>query len=56
MQLADLNYKPHDGKSLRNIIDRDIDVRFYSPPGSPHYQKLCLGQLHEPTHINCGQK
>ena len=24
MQLSDLNYKPHGGKSLRNLIDRSI--------------------------------
>ena len=55
MQLADLNYKPHGGKSICNIIDRAIGVRFYPPPGSLRYQQLCIGQFHEPNHINCEQ-
>ena len=42
VQLADLNSKPHGGKSLRNIIDRAIGVRFNTPPGSLHYQQICL--------------
>ena len=56
MQLADLNYKPRGVKSLQNIIKRSIGVRLYPPPGSLHYQQLCLGQFHEPNHINCDQK
>ena len=55
MQLADLNSKPHGGKSLQNIIDRAIGAQFYPPPGSLLYQHLRLGQFHEPTHINCEQ-
>ena len=53
MQLADLNSKPHGRKSLLNIIDRSIGVRFYPPPGSLHYQQLLLGEFQEPNHINC---
>ena len=56
MQLVDLNYKPHGGKSLQNIIDCSIEYQFYPPPGSLQYKQLCLGQFHEPTHINCEQK
>ena len=56
MQLADLNSKPHGRKSLLNIIDHSIGVRFYPPPGSLHYQQLRLGKFHEPNHINCEQK
>ena len=56
MQLADLNYKPHGGKSLQNLIDFANGVRFHPPPGSLHYQQLCLGQFYDPTHINCEQK
>ena len=54
MQLSDLNSKPHGGKSLRNLINHAIVVRFYPTPGSLRYQQFCLGQCHEPTHINCG--
>ena len=36
MQLADLNYKPHEGKSLRNLIDCSIGDLFYTPPVSVH--------------------
>ena len=53
MQLADLNFKPHGRKSLQNLIDFDISVQFYPPPGSLHYQKFCLSQFHDPNHINC---
>ena len=56
MQLADLNSKPHGGKSLRNIIDSAIDACFNPPPGSLQYQLLRLDQFHGPTHINCEQK
>ena len=30
MQLAELNYKPHGGKSLRDLIDHAIGVCFYT--------------------------
>ena len=53
MQLADLNYKPHGGKSLRIIIDCAIGAQFYPPPGSLHFQQLRLGHFHETNHINC---
>ena len=53
MQLADLNSKPHGGKSLQDIIDCDTGIRFYPSPGSLHYQQLFLGQSYDPTHINC---
>ena len=36
MLLADLNSKPHGRKSLRDLIDRAIDVYFYPPPGLEH--------------------
>ena len=55
-QLSDLNSKPHGGKSLQNIIDYSIGNRLYPPSRSLHYQILCLGQFHGPTHINCDQK
>ena len=55
MQLVDLNYKPHGGKSLQNLIDHTISVRLYPTQVSLHHQKLCLGQFHEPNHINCKQ-
>ena len=55
IQLSDLNYKPHGGKSLQNLIDHTISVRLYPTQVSLHHQKLCLGQFHEPNHINCKQ-
>ena len=36
MQLYDLNFRPHGGSSLRDIIDRGIRDRFYPPPRSEH--------------------
>ena len=56
MQLADLSSKPHGGKSLRNIIDRDIGARLYPFPVSVHNKILCLDQFHGPTQINFDQK
>ena len=56
MQLSDLNSKPHGRKSLQNIIDCVIGVQFCPPTGSHHYQQLCIGQFHDPNHINCEQK
>ena len=56
MQLAELNYKPHGGKSLLNIIYRSTSAQLYPPPGSLHHHQLCLGQFHDPTYINCEQK
>ena len=56
MQFSDFDSKPHDGKSLRNIIDRAISAQLYPPPGSVQYKIICLGQFHGPTHINCEQK
>ena len=38
MHLANLNYKPHVGKSLINTIDRAISARFYPSPGPEHYK------------------
>ena len=55
MQLAGLNYKPHVRKCLQNIIDCATGVRFYPPPGSFHYQQLCMGQFHKTNHINFDQ-
>ena len=34
MQLSDLNSKTHGRKSLRDILDRVIQLRFCTPPGS----------------------
>ena len=56
MQLSDLNYNPHGGKRLQNLIDRVIGTRFYPPPGSLHCQLLRLGKFLGPTNINCEQK
>ena len=56
IQLADLNSKPNYGKILRNLFDRATSVLFYPPPGSLHYQQLCLGHFHEKNHINFEQK
>ena len=50
MQLSDMNSKPHDEKSLIDLIDRAIGVRFYIPPGSDHYTLLFLERFHRPTH------
>ena len=50
MQLVDINYKHHGGKSLRDIIDRSIVFRFYPPPGSDHYKLLPLDRFHGSTH------
>ena len=55
MQLAYLNSKLHDRKSLQNLIDRAIGVQFYPHPGSLHYQQLHIGHFHEPNYINCDQ-
>ena len=51
MQLADLNSKPHGGKSPRDIIDRVIGVCFYPPPESENYKLLSLNRFHYSTHI-----
>ena len=56
MQLADLNSKPHGGKSLRNLIDRAIEDRIYPPRGSEHYKLLCLDHFHVPSQIKCEQE
>ena len=56
LQRDDLNFKPHGGKSLQNIIDRAIDAQFYPLQVSLHYQKLRLGQFHDPTYINSEKK
>ena len=55
MQLADLNSKPHVGKSRRNIIDLDMGALFCHPPGSLHHRIFLQDQFHGPTHINCKQ-
>ena len=52
MQLSDLNYKPHGGKSLRYIIDRVIGAHFYPPPGLEHCKTPILDQFNGPYHIN----
>ena len=51
MQLSDLNYKPHGGKSIRNPIRHSIGARFYPPPVSVHYKLLILDQFYGPSHI-----
>ena len=50
MQLDDLNSKPHRAKSPRYIIDPEIGLRFYPPPGSEHHKIIYLNSLHGPTH------
>ena len=37
-------------KSLRDLIDRAIGVRLYTPPGSEHYKLLYLDWFHGSTH------
>ena len=56
MQLSDLNSKPRDGKNLRDLINRKIGFRFYSPPGSEQYKLFRLDKLHGSTHINDNHK
>ena len=56
MQLADLNSKPHYGKSLKNIIERAIVSLFYPPLVSVYYKLLCLDQFHGSTQTNCEKK
>ena len=36
IQLADINYKPHGGRDVRENINYAIIVHFYPPPGSEH--------------------
>ena len=50
MKLAYLNSEPHGVQSLRDIIDREVGVRLYSPPGSEHYKLLFLNRFHKSTH------
>ena len=50
IQLSDLRSKPHGVQSLRDIIDREVGVRLYSPPGSEHYKLLFLNRFHKSTH------
>ena len=50
MQLAEINYKPSGGQSLRDIIDCVIGAQLYPPPGPEHYKLLCLDRLHASTH------
>ena len=38
MKVSDLNYKPHGGRSLRDLIDLEIGVRFYPPQGSKNHK------------------
>ena len=52
MQLADLNFKPHIGKILRDLIYCASEVFFYPPPCSKHYKLFCLDKFHGPSHIN----
>ena len=56
MQLADLNYKPHGRKSIRDILDRAIGVHFYPPPGSEHSKLLRLDHFHGTSHTNDNHK
>ena len=56
MQLSDLNSKPYGGKSLRDLVEYSIGVRFYPPPGSEHYKLLCLENFHFPTNINVNHR
>ena len=52
MQLADLNSKPHSGKSLRYLIYCVFGVHLYPPPGLEQYKILFLYKFHGPPHIN----
>ena len=52
MKLADLNSKPHGGKSLRDVIDRTIGACLYPSPWSKYCKLLLLEQFHGPSHIN----
>ena len=56
MQLADLKYKLHGGKIIRNIIYSAIGAGLYPTPGSEHYRLICLDQFHWPSHINRDQE
>ena len=40
IQLANLNSKPHSGKSIINIMYRVIGASFYPPLGSEHYKLI----------------
>ena len=46
IQPAELNSKPHGGKSLIYIIGHAIGIHFYPPPGSSHHKLLQLDRLH----------
>ena len=50
IQLDDLNSKHHGGKSIRDLIDHAIGVRFYTPPRSEHYKLIRLNRFHGLTH------
>ena len=52
MQFYDLNFKPHGGKILWDIINHVIGVRFYPTPVSGYYKLLCLDRFHGSTQIN----
>ena len=56
MQIYDLNSKPRGVKSLRDIIDHAIGLRFYPPPGPEHYKLLQIEWFHGPYHINDNHK
>ena len=50
IEFNDLNYKPHGGESLRDLIDHAIGNHFYPPSGYDHHKLLCLEKLHGRTH------
>ena len=56
MQLSDLNYKPHGGKILRDIVYLAIGSCFYPPPGSEKYELLKLDKFHGTSHISYNHK
>ena len=51
MQLDDIKSNPRVGKSLRDLAEFVIGVRFYPPPGSEHLKIFILDILYGFTHI-----
>ena len=51
MKLTNINSKPHEGKIIKDIIDRTIGVRLYPLHGSEHQKLLHLDRLYGPTQI-----
>ena len=49
IKLAELNYKNHGGKSLRDLVDCAVGECFYNPPGSDHHKLICIDRFHITT-------